>query len=292
MTAAPTSVERPAAAPLAWLRGSDPLLLLLRASLLVLLVNSNDDPWVFAAVAVTCVIALPRPAVLCSPWLWGAAFVTIGLRQLMTWHTIDDHIIATTYWCGALALGLTATEPRRTLAASARLLVGALFAFAVGWKLRSGEFLDGSFFRYSLLFDDRFDVVARVVGGTATAALDANIADVNALVASGGGSPVHLREGPRNVAVANVFTYWGVGIEAAVAVAFLLPLRRRFAWLRHATLIAFVASTYVVVPIGGFGSLLLVLGAAMAPEGRLQVGYYLAGASLWAWAGVWPLVFL
>lgn len=271
----------------------DPLLLLLRASLLALLVNSNDDVIVLAVVAMVSLVALPRPALLHSPWLWAALFVAIGLRQLATWHLIDDHIIVTTYWCGALALGLTARDPRRTLAASARLVVGVLFAFAAAWKIGSGEFADGTFFRHALLFDERFATVARLFGGTTRAMRDANLDDLHTLGRDpAAGASILLREGPRNEGLAVVFTGWGLLIETAVAVAFLVPLQRRWEVLRPATLIAFALTTYLVVPVGGFGTLLLVLGSAQATSDRLRVAYVWGGVALLGWAGVWPILFL
>lgn len=275
---------------LASLRSAEPLLLLLRASLIVVVINSNDDPPVFVATALVAFVALPRPTLLHSPWLWAALFSAIGARQLATWHTIDDHIIATTYWCGALALGLTARDRRATLAASARLLVGVLFAFAAGWKLRSGEFVDGSFFRYTFLFDDRFETVARLAGGTTETMRDANLDRLGQLDATGVPGQIPLTEGPRNSAVAAVFTTWGFLVEAAVALAFLVPLRPRWEWLRHGSLTAFAATTYAVVPIGGFGTLLLVLGAAQATAQRARTAYYLGALALMVWGALWPLV--
>jgi hypothetical protein len=277
---------------LAALRGADALVLLLRASLVVLLINGNDDPPVQIGVAVVCVVALPRPALLRRPWLWWSLFAVIGTRQLLTWHTIDDHIIATTYWCGAVGLCLTARNAQLALAATARLLIGSLFAFATAWKLRSGEFLDGSFFRYTLLFDDRFEDPARLIGGTTDAMRQANLDDLSALHASDTAGEILVREGPRNRGLASLFTGWGVLVEAAVAAAFLVPLRERWGWVRHAALVAFAATTYAVVPIGGFGTLLVVLGAAQTTTERARTAYYLGGMALIAWSGVWPILFL
>ena len=274
------------------LRAMDPLLLLLRASLVALLVNSNDDPLQMIAMAAVCLVALPRPGLLHQPWLWAALFVAVGLRQLATWHTLDDHVVATTYWCGAVALGLGAQDRRATLATSARFLVGALFAFAAAWKLLSGQFADGTFFRYALLFDDRFEVVGRVVGGTTESVRAASLGPVSALL---GGSPsgeVVLREGSNAVGLALVMTWWGIVVEAAIAATFLLPLPVRWQWSRHASLVAFAATTYLVVPVGGFGVLLLVLGSAQARSDRLRVAYVVGMAVLVVWAALWPLVFL
>ena len=261
--------------------------------MLVLLVNSHEDLVVFVSVAVAALIALPRPRLITSPWFWAVAFVAIGLRQLATWHTIDDHIIATTYWCGALALGLAAREVRPTLAASARLLVGCVFALAAAWKLGSGEFIDGTFFRYSLLFDDRFETVAKWVGGTTAHQRQANLTALSHLFSlDHPGSVSALDEGPRNGVVAAVFTGWGAALECAVALAFLLPLRRRVEWLRHASLFAFAGTTYLIVPVGGFGSLLMLLGAAQASTTRLRMAYLGMGVALVLWAAIWPLLFL
>jgi hypothetical protein len=272
---------------------AEPLLLLARCSLLVVLINSHLDPPVFVLMAVACVVALPNPRIVLSPWFWAGLFVGIGTRQLSDWHTIDDHIVATTYWCGALALGLAAQDRRGTLAASARLLIGMVFAFATAWKLGSGEFIDGRFFRYTLLFDDRFRSIAHVIGGTPGVMDMANHDGLHALGrADTTGATMLLREGSRNVGVAWTMTIWGVLVEAAVAVSFLVPLRRHWAWLRHAALYAFAVTAYVIVPVGGFGVLLLVLGSATADTPPGRAGYVVGAAGLVAWAGIWPVVFL
>jgi hypothetical protein len=270
----------------------DPVLLVLRLTLLVLLMNSNDDPPLFLAAAVLCAVALPRPGLLHRPWLWAGIFVVVGGRQLATWHTIDDHVIMTTYWCGAIALALGAHDTPRTLARSACLLVGTLFAFAAGWKLLSGQFLDGTFFRYSLLFDSRFEVLSQVVGGTANHVRDAGVGAVTDLLAGGRTGTVTVEEGTRASALAQVLTWWGLLLEVAIAAAFLLPLPERWRWSRHATLATFAATTYAVVPVGGFGALLLVLGAAQTRTARGRLAYTLGFAGTLVWSGLWPIFFL
>lgn len=274
------------------LRDAEPVLLLAGASLLAVLVISNDDPWVFLGMAAVCFVALPRPKLLLRPWLWGGLFLAVGLRQLATWHTIDDHAIAATYWCGALALGLRARDVEGALAASARYLMGGVFAFAAGWKLSSGQFTDGTFFRYSLLFDDRFEAVADVIGGTTGELRRDGVTTVDAVLFGADPVSATVAEGPRNEPLAQAFTWWGIVIETAVAVTFLLPLRERWGWVRHAALLGFAGTTYLVVPIGGFGTLLLVLGAAMVTTDRARLAYYVGAVGLLVWSGIWPLVFL
>ncbi len=137
----------------------------------------------FVGLAIVAVVALPRASILLSPWFWGAAFVVIGLRQLATWHTIDDHIIVTTYWCAALALGLTARVP------AARSPPPPDCSWAPcspsrppgSWGPASSSM--GRFFRYTLLFDDRFETVARWIGGSTPEDHRANVDAVNGLLA-------------------------------------------------------------------------------------------------------------
>lgn len=266
----------------------NPLDLLLRASLVVVLVNSNDDVPTLIGVALVCLVAIPRHDLLRSPWLWAALFAAIGARQLATWHHLDDHVVATTYWCGAVALALRATDPLTTLARGATLLIGTLFAFAAGWKLATGQFLDGTFFRYTLVFDDRFTVLGRVVGRTTTAARQADISAVTDLL-HGGRETVVLQEGSLAPTLARLMTWWGVALEVAVAVTHLVPTKP---WARHATLVAFAVTTYPVVPVSGFGSFLLVLGAAQAATAKGRTAYLAAAGAALAYGAIWPALFL
>jgi hypothetical protein len=45
------------------------------------------------------------------------------------------------------------------------------------------------------------------------------------------------------------------------------------------------------VPIGGFGTLLLVLGSALVTTERARLAYYAGAAALLVWSGLWPLLF-
>ena len=273
----------------AWLEHAEPLDLVLRASLLVVLVNSNDDLPTLIAVAAVTLVGLPRPNLLRNPYLWAGLFAAIGARQLMTWHHLDDHVIATTYWCGAIALALRAADPLKTLALGAQLLIGTLFAFAAGWKLATGQFLDGTFFRYTLVFDDRFTVLGRVIGGTTDAMREADLRAVTDLLHGGGAKEVVLQEGRRAPQLANALSWWGVAVELAVAVTHLVPKMGRG---RHLALIAFAATTYLVVPVSGFSTLLLVLGAAQATTARGRTAYLAGAAVALVYGAIWPAVFL
>jgi hypothetical protein len=51
-------------------------------------------------------------------------------------------------------------------------------------------------------------------------------------------------------------------IEGAIAVVYLAPLRKTISWLRDATMVAFCFATYLILPVGGFGMLLVAMGFA------------------------------
>jgi hypothetical protein len=72
-------------------------------------------------------------------------------------------------------------------------------------------------------------------------------------------APQQLTTTPRMAAASLVLSYWTILIEGLVAASFLLPIRSLYKkrdWL----LIGFVITTYTVIPVLGFGALLMVMG--------------------------------
>ena len=64
-------------------------------------------------------------------------------------------------WCLSLALALATRAPAALGAHYGRRIVGLVFLFASLWKLvLSPDFVDGRFFRMTLLSDARFETLA------------------------------------------------------------------------------------------------------------------------------------
>jgi hypothetical protein len=124
---------------------------------------------------------------------------------------------------------------------------------------------------HTLLTDTRFAEVATLVGGVPAHDLEADRRALSALddPATPVG-PVELRSAPRLEQAAAVLTWWTLAIEAAVAVAFLVPWRR-LARHRDLVLVAFVLTTYAVAPVVGFGWVLVCLGLAQHERSRRLV---------------------
>jgi hypothetical protein len=255
---------------------------------ILLLVNVRDDRVLLAAVAIATAVAFVRRGVRESPWFWIGLAVLVGARQTGYFLTLDDHIVVTTYWCGAVGLALLATDRDRVIVRSAGLLVGLVFAFAAMWKLTSGQFIDERFFRFTLIWDARFEHIGRFSDQPDPQSSRDALATL--LVADETGGATTWREGARSELVATLMTWWGVFIEAAVAVTFLLPLRRR-PWLRHVALFAFMIGTYLVVPITGFGCLLAIMAAVHTDDVRWRRAYVITfGVLLVVWPALWRVV--
>jgi hypothetical protein len=154
----------------------------------------------------------------------------------------------------------------------------------VASKVRWGEFVDGSFFEATVLLDDRFSWLAHIAGIPDPAANHAAFAE---LAATGG--PVALQSGPRLAPLVWLLTAGTLVVEAGVAVAYLLP--SRWSWLprlRSTLLVVFCVTTYAIVPVAGFGGILLVMAAADRRFDRAGRIRHLAGAAaLYAWGIVW-----
>ena len=88
--------------------------------------------------------------------------------------------------------------------------------------------------------------------------------------------------------VAIWMTYWTIAIELAIAVAFAWKGSRLLWRWRNPMLMVFMVSTYVVVPVIGFGLLFAAMGMAQCGrrERHWQVAYFLFAAILAIYAGL------
>jgi hypothetical protein len=220
-------------------------------------------PWfVRPAILAAAALALISPRALCAPALWITVALLTTVRIAADWPLADNHIYLLAYWCLAIGLAFREADVRSVLARSSRWLLGLAFAFAVLWKaVLSPDFLDGRFFRITLLTDPRFVDAAVLIGGLTPDQLDQ---DRRALAPLPDGAellnPPELIEPARLRAFARLSTYGILVLETALSVVMLLPSTRRVGAARHAVLLGFCLVTYAFAPVAGFGWLLLVMG--------------------------------
>lgn len=262
-----------------------------RLSLLLLLIVVSFEVSLLLAAPVA--IAILNRKLYRSPVLWLVVAAGLAFRNVIDWHATDNHHYLVNYWFLALGLAFLTTKPERSLALSARLLVGFVFLFAGIWKVTSGEFMDGAFFHHAILTDDRFEALARWGGGLSADDYAGNVASVARLEAPDATiTTVTLTDTARVVPIARVMTAWGSWFELLVAAAFLAPSGSTFVRrARHVTVLAFCLTTYFVVPVTLFGMTLMTLGYATAPPASRARPLYLIGfAALPLYTLIWHAV--
>jgi hypothetical protein len=253
--------------------------LILRLTAIELLLRPMG-PWgVRPLILAAAGLAILSPRTLISSWTWYALSALLAARIIADWPLPDNHIYLLTYWCLALALSLGAANPARTLATSARLLVGTAFLMAVIWKaLLSPDYLDGRFFRVTWLTDARFTDAVQLLGRLSPAELTHNRESLDPLPE--GAELLDPSPPPEPPAFRYLVTAstWGVLLlEALVALSFLVPYGSRAGPLQHVGLLLFCGITYAIAPVAGFGWLLLTMGAALCrPDQRALRAMYIA----------------
>jgi len=256
---------------LAWLRTRPcppHLEISLRLTAVTLLLRPMGPWFVRPGVLAAAALVLISPRALRTPAIWIGVAALVAVRIAEDWPLADNHIYLLSYWTLAIALSLRSDDMAQRLAIMSRWLLGLAFGFAVMWKvLLAPDFLDGRFFRVTLLTDPRFAEAAVLIGGLTADDLEANR---RALVPLPDGAalaePPAVIEPARLRALAAVATWGIVILEASVAVLMLGSPRRVPAWLRHTALLGFCLVTYAFAPVAGFGWLLLVMGAAQTAD--------------------------
>jgi len=255
---------------------------------IILLLRPLDVWWLAPfALAAACLSLVVR-AVRRAPITWLLVAVLVSARVAWVWPLSDNHIYLLAYWCLSIGLALSSATPALTLSASSRWLLGAAFAMAVLWKaILSPDYVDGRFFRVTLLTDERFADASLVFGGLSQDQMAENRKFLEPLPEGAELlNPPAFVEPPRLRAFAAIATWGGLILESLIAMLCLIPEglpRRSFAkagriqLARHASLLAFCVTTYALAPVAGFGWLLAVMGLAQCgPTQRVLRGAYLA----------------
>lgn len=248
--------------PVAEISGWD---LLLRLTLIDVLLRPIG-PWgIRPFILVIAASGLIFPKVLRTPLTWLALSLLFAARIIADWPMPDNHIYLLAYWCFLLFLAFISPQRELTLNVGSRLLIGFAFAFAVLWKgLLAPDFLDGRFFRVTLLTDERFQDSVLFLGGLNRYELKHNREYLTPLPPGAELlNPPKLIEPAAFRRFATVSTWGTLIFESIIAIIFLIPGQKIY-WARHILLLLFCIVTYSFAPVAGFGWLLLVMGMALS----------------------------
>ena len=248
----------------------EPVTLALRFTLLSMLLRPIGPGLVRPCILGLAAAGLLLPGLLRHPSLWIALTFLTGLRVFFDWSLADNHAYLLCYWCLAVSIALCSRDPSGCLSLNGRLLIGLAFVFATLWKVGlSPDYLDGRFFRVTMLTDPRFSEFAQLAGGLSLEQFEDLRAFVKQHVDGQALDPSFLpAEPPRFILLAGCMTWWTVAIEGAIALTFLWPVGRGLSKMRDAILLTFCVTTYAVATVAGFGWLLLALGVAQCEPGR------------------------
>lgn len=233
------------------------------ALMLLLTVLLHSPGPINAAVGIVAVVGVLFRPVTRLPALWLALSVLLAANAALVWFELFNHNYLILYGCLALGIALMTPDPDRVLASTARYLLALVFLFAAFYKAISPDFPSGDFFEFTLITDERFRDLAEVIGGLPA---DAGAANLGAIREWGEGTRppgvAGLETGPRIGLLADAMAIWTLFIEGAIGVLFLAARTARIGRFTEIVLLLFVATTYVLAPVVGFGWILLVLGLA------------------------------
>jgi len=250
----------------------------LRLTLIELLLRPAG-PWgILPFILVIACAGLIFTKVLRAPLTWIVLFLLLCGRLVSDWPLSDNHIYLLAYWCLAVFIGLKFPLNKMALVTSSRLLIGCAFVLAVLWKsVLSPDFLDGRFFRVTMLTDDRFAGSILLFGGLTESDLKQDRKYLQPLPEGAELlHPLKLIETPAFRRFTFIATWGALLLEASVALLFLIPTEK-FYWHRHVALLFFCIVTYAIAPVAGFGWLLVVMGMAQVrPEHRALKAIYIA----------------
>ena len=231
---------------------------------IILLLRPLDVWWVAPFVLAAACLALLSRAVRRAPVTWIVVALLVAIRIVAVWPLSDNHIYLLAYWCLAVGLALSGLTPATTLSTSSRWLLGGAFAMAVLWKAAlSPDYVDGRFFRVTLLTDERFADASLVFGGLSREQMAQNRAFLKPLPEGAELlTPPPFVEPPRLRAFAAAATWGGLILEGLIALTCLIPVKGRLDGARHALLLVFCLTTYAFAPVAGFGWLIATMGLA------------------------------
>ena len=207
-------------------------------------------------------------------WIFWLILTLLPAAAFAThWHFVDNHKVLLVYWLGVMTLGHTVSEPgerRRFFETNARYLIGLCMLLAWFWKIISPDFLNTAFFQFSLLTDGRFQSLAAGMSSLTTEMLtfnrDYSTVLTQAHLSRDPSGHFDLHSAPQIASMAAFITYWTVVVEGLVALFFFCPERPKILFARNLMLLVFVISTYALVPVVGFGWLLIIMGIAQCKQ--------------------------
>jgi hypothetical protein len=228
-----------------------------------------------------------------NPFYWFALICFMSIGIYYNWESADNHKYLIIYWCLALFFTHLFSAGEDALKCSARYLIGFAFAFAIIWKFVSSDFINGDFFEYTFLFDERFTGKLKVLGALETTVVDFNLVAEDALTAYDSRLyEVDILTNNKLTLWAKVLAYWTLVLEGMIALCFLLPGKYKLTLFGDIILLLFILSTYLIAPVIGFGWVIATIGFIQCDPSRwkIRISYILVILLLQAYRLPWTAI--
>jgi len=237
-------------------------------TIILLLLYSGSNWYLQAPIHFLCIAGLIHPPLRKNGAFWLMICSFLGASHYHHWYTIDNHKYLLLYWCIAICLSCYSRNRLSVLIKNATYLIFLSFAFAFLWKVLTSNYVDNSFFHLRYLEDSRFRSVAQMVGGLSPEALIFNDQSIRALTSYDSTlQNVTLKSNSNISVLAYATTWWTLLIEGLIALAF-IPVWNSVHRYRDYILFFFIASTYAIAWVPGFGWLLAIMGLVQANQSR------------------------
>lgn len=240
---------------------------------LFMLVFFGPNEWFALPIyQIALLFSLLTSKILRSPVLWGILSLTTFTALFDFWETVDNHMWLMLYWLlvvffATLSNRMYKTEILDFLKHNAIFILIFTMGVSVLQKILGGVFLDGSFFEFTILTDERFFLVAHYLGGISTFDFFNNV-DVLSN-ASDPYSPITIKTSNAVRTVSLIFTYSIVLLEAFIAFLFIFKNRKAHLWA-HILNGLFVITVYFIAPVYAFAFLITVLGIASLDKDKVS----------------------
>ena len=202
-------------------------------------------------------------------WIgWLAIAALILYDAASGWYITDNHEWLFGLWALTIALTLRFSgidDRKMALESNARWLLVLVMLYAVLQKALDPTFLSGEFFTYTFLTDDRFVPWTKLVGGLGEAEVASNYESFYSLFGSEATMQIQLASNYVITLIGKLTTWWLWGIELLIGILFIFKQRTLELW-GHLLMVFFVAVTYTIAPVYGFGLLLTAAAALLAHD--------------------------
>ena len=227
---------------------------------LVLLYGVGSNAWVIAVQRLVAGLLLIAPASAQRKEGWWLLAACSAAGVFIQWDTADNHKYLLAYWLAACAIAASVRDTAAQLRWVSKALLVCVFALATAWKLWWGEYIDGSFWYWTLIMDPRVSGIAAALAGDSSQTVETIALRIRTTGLSGeSGASTGMPVEPTLINVALAMSWATLVIEAAIASLYCAKCRSLYR-VSQTALVVFLIVTYVLLPVPGFASTLAVLG--------------------------------